>query len=308
MEIMRKSRGFIYKNARPLDLARWNYLFENANKQDVILYLKAYQNADGGFANALEPDCWNGKSTPMQTWAATKIIKEIEFDDKTHPLIKGMLEYLASGDEFSGYLWNGLNTVISNNNDPHAPWWSYTKTHESSYNPTASLAGFILKYADKHSSVYHMACQIAREAYNSFKERVPLESMHEAACFVELYEYLKEADVSNLLDLEEFKRLLQQQIKNVITYETNRWSTDYVCKPSLFINSKKSDFYPGNEDICSFECDFIMQTQNDDGTWNVTWNWDDFSEEWAVSKNWWKSDIVIRNIAYIKSISPETLY
>lgn len=67
-----------------------------------------------------------------------------------------------------------------------------------------------------------------------------------------------------------------------------------------FINSKLSDFYFENKDICDFECQFILNTQNNDGSWNVTWNWDDYPEEWAISKNWWKSDIIIKNIKYIK--------
>lgn len=302
MEMLEKAREFIYRNARPLDIARWNYLFETSDKQDVIKYLKAYQNSDGGFANALEPDSWNQKSTPMQTWVATKIMKEMYLNDKSHSLITGILEYLVSSDEFDGHCWNGLNTVATNNDYPHAPWWSYTKAQETSYNPTASLIGFMLKYADKKSSAYQLACGLSKEAYGYFKKNFPLESMHETACFVELYEYMKECDIQGLLDLEEFKNLLQQQIKKVITYDTDCWNTDYVCKPSLFISSKKSDFYSGNEDICNFECKFIKQAQNADGTWNVTWSWNEFPEQWAVSKNWWKSDIIIRNIAYIQAI------
>ena len=61
-------------------MARWNYLFENGSKEDVASVLKTYQNDDGGFANALEPDCWNINSTPLQTWVATQIIKEINLD------------------------------------------------------------------------------------------------------------------------------------------------------------------------------------------------------------------------------------
>lgn len=76
--------------------------------------LKTYQNTDGGFANALEPDCWNINSTPLQTWAATRIIKEINLDDKNHPIIKGIIDYLSSNDEFDGHRWNGLNTVVTN--------------------------------------------------------------------------------------------------------------------------------------------------------------------------------------------------
>lgn len=301
MEIFEKSKKFIYRNARPIDIARWNYLFEEGDKQEVIKYLKAYQNSDGGFANALEPDCWNQKSTPMQTWVATKIIKEIDLEDKSNSLITGILEYLVSKNEFDGHCWNGLNTVETNNDYPHAPWWSYTKTQETNYNPTASLIGFMLKYAVEESTTYRMACSLAKEAYDYFKKNFPLESMHEAACFVELYEYMKECDIHDQLELVEFKTLLQRQIKQVITYDTNLWSTAYVCKPSMFISSKKSDFYVDNEDICCFESEFIKQTQNPDGTWNVTWSWNEFSEQWSVSKNWWKSDIIIKNMVYMKN-------
>ncbi|WP_034439036.1 hypothetical protein [Clostridium ihumii] len=300
MDYYTRAKRFILKNSRPLDMERWNYLFENGSKEDVISVLKTYQNIDGGFASALEPDCWNTNSTPLQTWAATQIIKEINLDDKTHPIIKGILNYLSSNNEFDGHRWNGLNTVVTNDNYPHAPWWSYSTKQELTYNPTASLIGFILKYAKKDTAIYKLACELSKEAYNYFKKNFPLESMHESACFIELYNYMKECSILNLVNMDEFKELLQKQIKQVITYDTKIWNTDYICKPSLFINSKSSDFYLENKDICDFEYKFILKTQDDDGSWKVTWEWNDYLEQWAISKNWWKSDIIIKNIKYIR--------
>ena len=303
MDYYTLAKKFILKNSRPLDMARWNYLFEDGSKEDVISVLKTYQNDDGGFANALEPDCWNINSTPLQTWVATQIIKEINLDDKNHPIIKGILDYLSSKDEFDGHRWHGLNTVVTNDNYPHAPWWSYKQKQELTYNPTASLIGFILKYAEKDTAIYRSACELSEEAYDYFKKNFPLESMHESACFVELYHYMKECSIFNLLDMEEFKKLLQKQIKQVITYDTKIWSTDYICKPSLFINSKSSDFYLENKEICDFEYEFILKTQNEDGSWGVTWDWNDYPEQWAISKNWWQSDIIIKNIKYIREFN-----
>lgn len=46
---------------------------------------------------------------------------------------------------------------------------------------------------------------------------------------------------------------------------------DYVCKPSLFIGTKTSDFYMKNKEICDYECEFILNTQESDGTWGVIW-------------------------------------
>jgi len=133
--------SFIYRNARPLDIARWQYHFEDGSKDAVLAALTAYQNEDGGFGHALEPDAWNPNSAPIQTWTATEILREIDFTDNTHPIIKGILRFLESGQAFEGHFW--YCTVSSNNDYPHAPWWhtENDSTCHNDYNPTACLAG-----------------------------------------------------------------------------------------------------------------------------------------------------------------------
>lgn len=298
--VVKMDKNFVYENARPLDLARWIYLFENGSKEEVLKHLINYQNADGGFGHALEPDCWNPNSSPVQTWAATQIIKEIQLEEKEHPVIKGILNYLSSGKDFDGHTW--ANTIPSNDDFPHAPWWSYNPAQETTYNPTASLIGFILKFADKNSQIFETARTLTREAYTYFTTHFPLGEMHTAACFVDLYEYLKESSINDLVDMAEFKRLLRAQIQHSITYDTSKWGVDYICKPSLFIGSKKSDFYEDNEEICDYECEFLVTSQDPDGTWEVSWAWSDYPKEWRISENWWKSDLIIRNIKYMRAI------
>lgn len=295
------ARTFIYRNARPLDIARWRYLFEDGSKEDVITALLSYQNEDGGFAHALEPDCWNPNSAPIQTWVATEIIRKIELEDRDHPLIKGILNYLSSQMNFDGHSWE--NTISTNDSYPHAEWWDYQPVQTLPYNPTASLIGFILKFSTPNENLYQLAIKLAKEAYQYFKEVCPTDSMSTATCFVSLYEYLKEISKDDLIDMEEFKLLLHHQIKHMIMYDTERWETEYVCKPSQFIISKESDFYLANKDICDFECKFITNTQNADGTWNINWTWEEYPEQWHIAKNWWKSDWIIKNIKYYKEMS-----
>ena len=298
--IFEKARNFVYQNARPLDFARWMYLFENGSKQDVLKVLAAYQNADGGFGHALEPDCWNPNSSPVQTWTATQIIKEIRLEDKEHPIIQGILNYLSSGKDFDGHTW--ANTIPTNNDHPHAPWWGLYPNAEPTYNPTASLIGFILKYADKNSRLFEFARVLAQEAWGYFTSRFPLDAMHTVANFVDLFQYLKESGNDGLLNMVEFNRLLQAQIQHVVTYDTSRWAVDYVCKPSLFISNKASDFYKENKAICAYECEFLSNTQEADGTWAITWGWGDYPQEWSISKNWWKSDLIIKNLKFLKAM------
>ena len=56
MTAFEKARTFVYRNARPLDLAIWQYHFENGSKEAVMHALSAYQNPDGGFGHGLEAD------------------------------------------------------------------------------------------------------------------------------------------------------------------------------------------------------------------------------------------------------------
>ncbi|MGN1342932.1 MAG: hypothetical protein ACI4U3_00010, partial [Traorella sp.] len=277
-----QARNFIYQNARPLDFARWQYLFENGSCDNVLNALKSYQNEDGGFGHALEADCWNPNSSPLQTWVATKIIREIQLSDSKHPIIQGILCYLETCHDFNGHCY--LNTIPTNNDFAHAPWWNYQQ-ETINYNPTASLIGFILRYANQESKLYSLALNLVQEAYTYFRKNCPLDSMHTASNFVDLYEDLVDCHVE-IVDLVEFKNLLIQQINYLLTNDISLWDKEYVCKPSLFIHSKKSPFYEMNQEICEYECEFISKTQKSDGTWAITWNWGCYPEQWTISKNW----------------------
>jgi len=298
--IKEKASGFIYRNARPVDLARWRYHFENGNKEAVLRALSFYQNKDGGFGHALEADLWNPNSTPIQTWAATEILREIDFIDKEHKSIKGILNYLRSGQNFKEGFWSSV--VKSNNDYPHAPWWhaETDSTLPDDYNPTACLAGFIMRFADKNDELYRMGCRIVKEAVNRFMYADRQNDMHTIHCYIRLMQYCEEADINGVIDLSALKNKLIEQVNLLITRNTSEWDTSYICKPSQFFNSNSSIFYVGNEDIANYECDYIINTQLADGSWNIPWQWNDYPQEWAVSKNWWKAYGIIINMLYLR--------
>lgn len=295
MQIYNKARDFIYKNARPLDFTRWQYHFENGSAEAVLNALSVYQNDEGGFGHALEADCWNPNSSPIQTWEASEILKEINFADATHPIIKGILNYLDSGEHFNGHFW--YNTILSNNDYPHAPWWhtDSESTSHHDYNPTASLAGFIVKYADKSSELYQLGQRIVQEAYEYYMSHDLLNDMHTANCFIRMAEYCDLPD--------DFTEKLIKQVNNNITKNTEEWKTGYVCIPSFFFKTPDSIFYESNKELADYECEFIMTTQLDDGSWNIPWSWSDYIEQWHISKNWWKANGIINNILYLKNFN-----
>ncbi|MHB8963488.1 MAG: hypothetical protein ACYC5K_10085, partial [Saccharofermentanales bacterium] len=306
----KKARTFIYRNARPLDIARWQYHFENGSKVAILTTLAAYQNEDGGFGHALEPDAWNPNTAPIQTWTAMEILREIDFADNAHPIIKGILRYLESGQDFNGHTW--YNTIRSNNDYPHAPWWQASSTSEAApdsdstchndYNPTACLAGFIIRFADKNSELYVLGCRIAKEAFESYIGQGLLNDMHTSLCYIRLLQYCEEAGAFDVIDLPAHKEKLSLQVRSSITQNTVDWETSYICKPSQFFNRCDSVFYADNKDIAEYECEHIVKTQLKDGSWNIPWGWNGYPEEWAVSKNWWKGNGAILNMLYLKGM------
>ncbi len=300
-DILHKSQGFVYRNARALDLARWRFHFESGSVQEVLTALSFYSNVDGGFGHALEPDAWNPFSSPIQTWTATEILREINCTDSAHPLIRGILRYLESGADFNGHCW--LNTVESNNSYPHAPWWhtaSKSASHND-YNPTACLAGFILRHADKGSALYKLGLRIAGEAFDALMGRETPQEMHTLLCYIRLMQYAREAQ-DTPFDADALQSRLTEQVKHCVSHDTAAWDTSYVCKPSQFLLSKSSVFYPCVQDMADYECEHIVKTQLEDGSWPVTWGWADYPEAWAVSKNWWKANIIIRNMRYLDGV------
>ena len=67
-----------------------------------------------------------------------------------------------------------------------------------------------------------------------------------------------------------------------------------------------------SHDICTF--DFSPAQHWGDGTAHqmeiivdcsvidkdISWNWEAYPEEWVISKNWWKGQVIIENLLYLK--------
>lgn len=291
-----RARAFVYRNARPLDLARWQYHFENGSREAVLQALSYYQNADGGFGHALEPDCHAPESSPIQTWAATEILWEIGMTDASHPIIQGILRYLESGADFSEEYGQWYNVVPANNHAPHAVWWSFEegqKDSDTGYNPTAALAGFLLRFADPQSSLYEKALTIATAAWEWFFEHLPEVGQHNMPCFIRLYAACPvTTGHGNLVDRK--KESLREKIGQVICQETERWENEYVTMPSTLIDDARNPFCEGNEALLKAQCAWIENHMQPDGTFPVNWRWMTEYPEEIISINYWKSDILIK--------------
>lgn len=297
-EFYEKARLFIYRNARPLEFARWRYFFENGSKADVLAALGAYQNADGGFGHAIEADNFNVNSSPISTWTAIGILNGIGLDDRSHPIIRGILAYLDSGKDFGEGKW--FNTVKTNNDYPHAVWWEWSGKDTPCDNPTVALAGFALEYADRQSALYKKAVDIACRAITEFVKS-PTNDFHTLRCYLELYNYCT-ASGEKLFDTDAFRGVLFKAIDGAVCKDERKWFTEYVCKPSTFFDGSETLFDIVGKDLCEREADMIIKAQQADGAFPVPWLWHNDYKEFALAANWWKSSIIIDNMLYLKAL------
>ncbi|MFH5836223.1 hypothetical protein ACHAL6_09120 [Proteiniclasticum sp. C24MP] len=280
-------RNWIYRNARPLDLARWEFHFEHRDSEEVLKMLSFYQNEDGGFGHGLEPDSWNPGSTPITTNRAAEILREIGHSNRKHPMIVEMLKYLESGQGKKGHKW--LFSVPENSSYPHAHWWETAGEGTiTPFNPTASILRFILDFGDYKSDLYMLALnemESMKEEFVNAKDP----SMHDLICLESIRAYLDE------------ERLNKLEAK-IIEKDPDNWK-EYTCRPSAFIRDGSHPLLKQKEikELLRMELDALERSLHSDGYWEINWSWGSYPEAFAVARNWWRADVTIRNLLLLKA-------
>ena len=296
---------WMYRNARQLELAIFNYYFENGSKEAVLSSLAFYQNEDGGFGHALEADSWNPNSSPYTALAAINILKGIEFTEKQHPIMKGIFKFLESGAFCSENGWHF--NIPSNNDYPHAPWWTYNMDANAveGIGVTAELAGFILCYANEESQIYKKALTFSDVIISKLGTSGYYGDMGIGGYCI-LLESIDRAKLTSRFDYNFLSEKLSKMVYDSIERDTPKW-VNYTVRPSDYIVSPESIFYKDNEDIVSIELEYIIETRQQNGVWDITWSWfennDKYAKEFAISENWWKASKAIQKINLLKNFN-----
>ena len=299
MNTYEKARAFMYRCSRPLELALWQYHFEGGSKEAVQNTLSFYQNADGGFGHALEADNWNPHSSPLTTQTATEILFTVDAP-ADQPIVQGVLRYLDSGKDFDAEKQQWLNTVPTNNYHPRAIWWTHNPgKDEFKYNPTAGLAAFILRYAERDSAVYQKGLAIAQEAVQWLLAQEPFAEKHVVYLFMRLAEFAKGHDIYGL---DPLAARLHAQVPLCVCTDQSKYGVEYVDRPTDLIDGPQHPYYPDIAETANAECQCLIDSQLDDGSWPVPWKWwNEYTDAFAVSANWWKAHIVLKHIVYLKN-------
>jgi hypothetical protein len=286
-QILSQAKDFLYKNARLLDRKRYEYHFEGGSNVDVINVLKAYQNQDGGFGNALEPDIRCPLSQPVPTEVALTVMEEVDFFDPF--IIKGIAKYLQNITLTDG----GIPFVFkSASRYPHAPWWKTEEDDQPSINPTGKILGFLFKqkaYTDFYQEEwflkseqfiwgylesgnptgYHDGIQLI-----TFLENVP-ETNKASKCWPAVDDWL------NRPETIERKPLAEGYVHKVLD-----WCPVSSSYPRKFVSNEEIDNH----------LQVLIEQQQEDGGWPI--NWPALS---AGTELEWRGWITVERLRTLKS-------
>lgn len=299
---LRSIRTWLIRNARPLDVARWYFHFEDGKAQNVLKSLAAYQNFDGGFGHGLEPDIRTPYSSPIATWSATLILREIGFPPMADQMIDKILSYL---DET--LIEDRWPTTIPEINDaPHAPWWHFSKENEFwGWNPSVELASFIVETAKRDTDIYNKAETIIKAAMGDFMSADYKTEAHELANFARSGEVL--LSVRPDLLPEGFLGKIQLLIQETVASDPSSYQADsYITTPSFFLNSPKSPYYPAIKEIADYFCSHLEASVDPRGYWPIPWTWGDQPIH-SDSLRDWKGYQILENMIYLQYFKPDTL-
>lgn len=284
------SREFLEVTARPLEVAQFRHAFLGVPTEPVLNALRGFRNDDGGFGHALEPDLRTPDSSVLCTSIALRILRSLEISTE-HAFVSGSIGYLLASLDREQCGWRIIPETAESS--PRAPWW-YQKGREGSFdafslNPTAEILGYLFDNRE----------QVGQEVVSAVSDRVfrelgrPLElEMHELLCCLRLFQtkHLPDKYRGQLL------ARLNQSIKGVVACDPKDW-TGYSLRPLQVADAPQSPFVAGLRDAVADNLDYVIASQNADGSWTPTWSWDDaFPEAWAKAKDEWSGVITLDNL------------
>ncbi|RRR98595.1 hypothetical protein [Glycomyces terrestris] len=137
---------YLELHARLVDRLRFAHAFLGAPGELVRNAVAAYQNLDGGFGHAIEPDLRGSGSQPQGAEIALWMVEGIAAADE--PMLLRACDWLeAHATEDGGVPWV-LPSVLD---DERAPWWQpQGEKPPAALNPTAPIAGLLHAHGVDH--------------------------------------------------------------------------------------------------------------------------------------------------------------
>jgi hypothetical protein len=261
-QILERAKSFLYKNGRLLDRRRYEYYFEEGSKEAVIDALRAYQNRDGGFGNALEPDIRCPHSQPVPTEMALAIMDEV--DGFALDLLEGIIRYLRNITLQDG----GIPFVFRNAGGyPHAPWWGTDQDDRPSINPIGRIIGLLCKQNIK-TEFYKEEWFLKNVAYiwRVFEQEKP-NGYHDGIQWITFLQHTHEQEKAGA-----YWPVIDEWLRLPGTIERDPQTEGYIHKVLDWapVRDSYANKFFSNADLQN-HLQALVGQQQEDGGWPINW-------------------------------------
>lgn len=283
-----RARSFLMTDARPLERVRFQYEFEGGPAEAVVTELAKFQNPDGGFGHALEPDLRCPESSALATTAGLRALHGLP-EELVSPLLSKAIAWLEANWSEEHCCWPIIGE--SANSAPRAPWWNYDESvaAKSTFNPAGDIVAMLscLK-SDNFLTVKSLSRQL--DAMNGKSD---IED-HDLICLVHLAEGNLIPDVA-LIDT------ISQAIRTKIS-KTPDDLLNYGLRPQFVINGPTSRFFEANRTETEMELAFLVGHQSADGSWKPNWSWfGQFTETWPIAEKDWSGVLTLDTLKWLRA-------
>lgn len=295
-----RARQFLIQKARPVERALFKHHFEGAPVEIVFSALADFQNRDGGFGRALEPDLRTPSSSALATAIGLRMLAELRCPSD-HPLVYKAVNYVLSTFDQEEGMWR---VAPSDSNDhPHAPWW-----HDENGSLKRLFDGFrIIPRALIVADLHHYSTLIPEGWLNEVAE--------ETVRYIEDAEVLGEGGGSDLeyaislaqaenLPRRYAKRLktrIREAIPDVVVRDPEQWDT-YCIKPLGITPNPDSLGADLLKEELQIHLDYKITHQTPEGTWDPTWTWgEDYPDVWVEAKREWQGIITLETLTQLEA-------
>ena len=78
-----------------------------------------------------------------------------------------------------------------------------------------------------------------------------------------------------------------------------RWS-EYVLRPSMVFTPETCEFHAPFAEAIRREQSWLLEHAEEDGSWEITWQWGQYPEAFPVVREWWKGDHIVSYARFMR--------
>jgi hypothetical protein len=296
-----QAKKYLLSEARPLEKVNFELEFGGGSVDGVLSQLKKFQNPDGGFGQALEPDLRTPTSSALCTEMGLRYLAEMHIP-ADHPMAQAAVQYLLGSFDAETQVWRVIPEDA--NDHPHAPWW-----HEESGSLARTFDDFrVIPRAGILAALYHYAELVPDDWLAAVTEQTVADIL---ALDTEKFGGGGDTVVYALRLMEaqglapSLKSRLEPRLREVadavVARDPQAWA-GYAAPPLKLAPTPKAPLADLLADDLQTYLDYLIEQQTPEGTWEPTWSWgESYPEDWAQAKQEWRGLITLDTLIALRA-------